>query len=95
MDTKAKLEELAKDNEDLLSKILDVMNKVFESEKLRFEAEDNTKAIIERKEALEKELLEAKEKLGKKEAELRPLLLWTTRRFKLHITKARLITLSR
>lgn len=95
MDTKAKLEELAKDNEDLLSKILDVMNKVFELEKLRFEAEDNTKAIIERKEALEKELLEAKEKLGKKEAELRPLLLWTTRRFKLHITKARLITLSR
>lgn len=95
LDTKAKLEELAKDNEDLLSKILDVMNKVFESEKLRFEAEDNTKAITERKEALEKELLEAKEKLGKKEAELRPLLLWTTRRFKLHITKARLITLSR
>lgn len=97
MDTKAKLEELAKDNEDLLSKILDVMNKVFELEKqkLRFEAEDNTKAITERKEALEKELLEAKEKLGKKEAELRPLLLWTTRRFKLHITKARLITLSR
>lgn len=95
LDTKAKLEELAKDNEDLLSKILDVMNKVFESEKLCFEAEDNTKAITERKEALEKELLEAKEKLGKKEAELRPLLLWTTRRFKLHITKARLITLSR
>lgn len=95
MDTKAKLEELAKDNEDLLSKILDVMNKVFESEKLRFEAEDNTKAITERKEALEKELLEAKQKLGKKEAELRPLLLWTMRRFKLHITKARLITLSR
>lgn len=95
LDTKAKLEELAKDNEDLLSKILDVMNKVFELEKLRFEAEDNTKAITERKEALEKELLEAKEKLGKKEAELRPLLLWTTRRFKLHITKARLITLSR
>lgn len=93
--TKAKLEELAKDNEDLLSKILDVMNKVFKSEKLRFKAEDNTKAITERKEALEKELLEAKEKLEEKVAKLRPLLLWTTRRFKLHITKARLITLSR
>lgn len=56
--TKAKLEELTKDNEDLLKKILDMMNKVSESEKLRFEAEKNTKAITERKEALEKELQE-------------------------------------
>nr|POE69815.1 hypothetical protein CFP56_70303 [Quercus suber] len=46
--TKAKLEELAKDNEDLLGKISDVMNEVSESE--------NTKAIIERKEALKKNL---------------------------------------
>ena len=53
---KAKLEELAKDNEDLLEKISDVMNKVFESERLRSEAEENTKAITERKEALKREL---------------------------------------
>ena len=32
------------------------MNKVSESKRLRFEAEENTKAITERVEALEKEL---------------------------------------
>ena len=36
--TKAKLEELAKDNEDLLSKISDAMNKEFKSKKLHSEA---------------------------------------------------------
>ena len=46
---KAKVKELSNDNEDLLKKILDVMNNVFEFE-------ENTKAITERKEALEKEL---------------------------------------
>lgn len=56
MATKNKLGELAKDNEDLLKKISDMMNKVFESEKLHSEAKENTKAIIERKEALEKGL---------------------------------------
>nr|POE98167.1 hypothetical protein CFP56_57410 [Quercus suber] len=56
--TKAKLEELAKDTEDILKKISDVMNKVFESEKLHSKAEKNTKAITERQEALEKELQE-------------------------------------
>ena len=69
--TKAKLEELAKDNEDLLSKISDAMNKVFESKKLHSEAKENTKAITKRKEALEKELQEAKEKLEEKETELK------------------------
>ena len=54
MAIKAKLEELAKDNEDLLEKISDVMNKVFESERLRSEAEENTKAITKRKEALKR-----------------------------------------
>lgn len=42
---KAKLEELAKDNKDLLSKISDAMNKVFKSKKLRSEAKENTKVI--------------------------------------------------
>lgn len=68
---KAKLEELAKDNKDLLSKISDAMNKVFKSKKLRSEAKENTKVIIKRKEALEKELQEAKEKLEEKEAKLK------------------------
>ena len=54
--TQARAEELSNDNEDLLRKILDVMNKIFESERLQFEVEENTKAIIERVEALENEL---------------------------------------
>lgn len=53
---KAKVEELSNNNEDLLKKILDVMNNVFKFEKLQFKVEDNTKAITERKEALEKKL---------------------------------------
>ncbi|XP_050281719.1 putative disease resistance RPP13-like protein 1 [Quercus robur] len=53
---KAKAKELHNDNEDLLKKISDVMNKVFEFEKLKVEVEENTKAITEWKEALEKEL---------------------------------------
>ena len=32
------------------------MNKIFESERLQFEVEENTKAIIEKVEALENEL---------------------------------------
>nr|POE88894.1 hypothetical protein CFP56_47447 [Quercus suber] len=56
--TKAKAEELSSDNEDLLKKISDVMSKVSEFEKLQAEAKENTKAITERKEALEKELQE-------------------------------------
>ena len=59
------------DNEDLLKKISDTMNKVFESEKLRAEAEENTKAVTERKEALEQELVEVKKTLTEKEAELK------------------------
>ena len=54
--TKEKLEDLALNNEDLLKKISDVMIKVFEAEKLCAEVEENNKAIIERKDALEKEL---------------------------------------
>lgn len=52
--TKEKLEDFTSDNEDLFKKILDMMTKVSESEKLCVEAEDNTKAILERKDALEK-----------------------------------------
>lgn len=47
------------------------LNKFFESEKLRAEAEENIKAITERKEALEKELEEVKKTLVEKEAELK------------------------
>ena len=54
--TKAKAEELHIDNEDFLKKISNVMNKVSYSKKLRVDAEENTEAITERKEALEKEL---------------------------------------
>ena len=54
--TKEKLEDLALNNEDLLKKISDVMIEVFKVEKLRAEVEENNKAIIERKDALEKEL---------------------------------------
>ncbi|KAL0015291.1 hypothetical protein SO802_002360 [Lithocarpus litseifolius] len=67
---KAKLEELAKDNEDFLGKIFDMMDKVSKLERLHSEAKENTKAITVRKEALKKELPEAKKKLEKKEAEL-------------------------
>ena len=54
--TQARAEELSNDNEDLLRKILDVMNKISKSERLQFGVEENTKAIIERVEALENEL---------------------------------------
>jgi len=66
--TKTKLEELTMDNKDLLKKISNVMNKVSKSEKLRSEAEENTKVITERKEALEntKVITERKEALEKK-----------------------------
>jgi len=47
------------------------MRKVSESKKLRAEAEENTKAIIERKDALEKELVEVKKALAKKGAALK------------------------
>ena len=53
---KAKAKELHRDNEDLLKMISDVMGKVSESERLGSEAEENTRAITKRKEALEKEL---------------------------------------
>ena len=61
---------LTKDNEDLLKKISDVMNKVFESEKLCSKVEENTKAITERKGALENELQEVKKTLEEKTMEL-------------------------
>ena len=47
------------------------MNKVSESKGLQFEAEENTKAITKRVEALEKELQEAKTALTGKDAELK------------------------
>ena len=53
---KARVEELSNDNEDLLKKISDVMKRVLKSERLRFEVEKNAKSIMERVEALEKEL---------------------------------------
>ena len=69
--TKKKIEELSTDNEDLLKKISNVMNKVSESERLRAEIKENTKAINERKEALEKELQEMKTAFVKKNAKLK------------------------
>lgn len=69
--TKAKDKELYNDNVDLLKKISDVMNKVSESEKLKAKAEENTKAITKRKEALEKELQGVKTALMEKDAELK------------------------
>lgn len=68
---KAKAEELSNDNEDLLKKISDVMNKVSKLEKLRFEVEENTKAITERKKALKKELQEVKKAIEDKSAKLK------------------------
>ena len=50
---------MSNDNEGFLKKISNVMNKVLESESLRFEVEENTKTIMERVEILEKELEEA------------------------------------
>ena len=64
------------------------MSKVSEFEKLRFEVEENTKAIIERKEALEKELQEVKNTLVEKDAVLK-----TTPKFKRLITKASMTAL--
>lgn len=68
---KARVEDLSNDNEDLLKKILDVMNKVLESERLRFKAEENTKSVMEKVEVLEKELQEASTTLAGKDAELK------------------------
>lgn len=53
---KARAKELSNNNEDLLKKISNVMNKVSESKRLQSEAEENTKSVIKRVEALEKEL---------------------------------------
>lgn len=47
------------------------MNKVSYSKKLRVDAEENTEAITERKEALEKELQDVKKTLAKKDAKLK------------------------
>lgn len=47
------------------------MNKVSESKKLQAEVEENTKAIIERKEALKKEVMEVKKALAEKDATLK------------------------
>ena len=69
--TKAKVEKLSSDNEDLLKKISDIMNKVSESKKLRSKAKENSKAITERKEALEKELQEVKKTLVEKDVTLK------------------------
>lgn len=47
------------------------MNKVSKFEKLRVEVKENTKANIERKEALMKELQEVKKTLTEKDAKLK------------------------
>ena len=49
---KEKLREIQVDNKDLLNKILDVMSKLTKSERLWAEAEQNTKAMTKRKDAL-------------------------------------------
>ena len=59
------------DNKDLLKKISDVMNKMSKSQKLHSEAEENTKVITERKEALEKKFQETKKDPAAKTAELK------------------------
>ena len=64
---KAKIEEPITDNEDLLKKISNVMNKVSKTKKLRAKAKENTKAITERKEGLEKEVMELKKALAEKD----------------------------
>ena len=68
---KAKAEELNNDNEDLLKKISDVMNKVSKSERLQSEADENIRAKTERKEALENELQEIKKALEDKDTVLK------------------------
>ena len=61
---------MSANNEDLLKRISNTMTKVTESERLRAEVEKNSKAITERKDALEKELMGAKKVLKEKIAEL-------------------------
>ncbi|KAL0001574.1 hypothetical protein SO802_015355 [Lithocarpus litseifolius] len=68
---KARAEELSNDNEDILRKISDVMNKVSKSKRLRFKAKEKMKAITKRVEALEKELQEASTALTRKDANLK------------------------
>nr|POE69888.1 hypothetical protein CFP56_38096 [Quercus suber] len=84
---KARAEELSNDNEDLLRKISDVMNKVNESERLRFVAEKNTKAITKRAKALENELQEAKIALVVKDAELRSYVPEVQQNLQVYFTK--------
>ena len=67
---KEKLEEVSANNEDLLKTIFNTMTKVTESERLRAEAEKNTKVITKRKDALERELKGAKKVLKEKIIEL-------------------------
>ena len=68
---KARAEELSNDNEDLPRKISNVINKVSKSERLWFEAEENTKAITEKAKALKKELQKAMTTLAGKDVELK------------------------
>lgn len=51
--TIARVEELSNDNEDLLKKISNVINKISKFERLWFEAKENIKSITKRAEALE------------------------------------------
>lgn len=70
-ETKASTKEFCNDNEDLLKKISNVMNKVSKSKRLRSKAKENTKTIMKRAEALEKELQEARKALVDKDAKLK------------------------
>lgn len=70
-ETKASTKEFCNDNEDLLKKISNVMNKVSKSKRLRSKAKENTKTIMKRAEALEKELQEARKALADKDAKMK------------------------
>lgn len=61
--SKSKIEELNIENEDLLKKISNVMNKISKSKMCRTEAEEKNKALNERMEALEEDLQEMKKAL--------------------------------
>lgn len=90
---KARAEEINNDNEDPYKKISDVMNKVSKSERLQFEAEENTKSIMERVEALKKDLQKAWKAPAHKDVELNSYWQLMMQGFKRPTTRANMTAL--
>nr|POE66783.1 hypothetical protein CFP56_68838 [Quercus suber] len=89
---KARAKELSNDNEDLLKKISDVMNKVSESKRFRSKVEENTKSIMDKADAFEKELQEARTALYDCTSTVKPEV---QQNFQVYFTKGWIVVLDK